>query len=53
MNWKTTLAGIGALLVAVGHAMVGAVHGDFSTLATDIPAVVTAIGLIFAADAAK
>lgn len=50
VNWKTSLTGIGALLVALGH-LIGAIsHGDTSTLMTDLPAIMAAIGLIFAKD---
>jgi hypothetical protein len=55
-NTKTTLAGIGAILVAVGGAMKALFDGDPSTnldLTTTIAAVTAGIGLIMAKDAEK
>lgn len=53
LNWKTTLAGIGGMLGALSHATIALSHGDTSTLATDVPVIITSIGLLFAHDAAK
>ena len=53
-NTKTTLAGIGAVLVAVGGAMKALFDGDPSTnldITTTIAAVTAGIGLIMAKDA--
>jgi hypothetical protein len=53
-NTKTTLAGIGAILVAVGGAMKALFDGDPSTnldLTTTIAAVTAGVGLIWAKDA--
>jgi len=53
-NTKTTLAGIGAILVAVGGAMKALFDGDPSTnldITTTIAAVTAGIGLIWAKDA--
>jgi hypothetical protein len=55
-NTKTTLAGIGAILVAIGGAMKALFDGDPSTnldLTTTIAAVTAGIGLIWAKDAEK
>jgi hypothetical protein len=55
-NTKTTLAGIGAVLVAVGGAMKALFDGDPSTnldITTTIAAVTAGIGLIWAKDAEK
>ena len=55
-NTKTTLAGIGAILVAVGGAMKALFDGDPGTnldLTTTIAAVTAGIGLIWAKDAEK
>jgi hypothetical protein len=55
-NTKTTLAGIGAILVAIGGAMKALFDGDPSTnldITTTIAAVTAGIGLIWAKDAEK
>jgi hypothetical protein len=55
-NNKTTIAGIGAILVAVGTALKAIFDGDPATtfdLSTTITAVSAGIGLILAADAPK
>jgi hypothetical protein len=55
-NTKTTLAGIGAILVAVGGALKALFDGDPSTnldLTTTIAAVTAGVGLIWAKDAEK
>ena len=55
-NTKTTLAGIGAILVAVGGALRAAFDGDPTTnldIAATIAAVTAGIGLILAKDADK
>lgn len=48
---KTTLAGIGAAVVAIGHIVVAFSSGDFSGVGADVAAIVAAVGLIFASDA--
>ena len=50
-NWKTTAAGIAAVLTALGHLLHALATGDSSTLVTDVPAIIAGIGLIFAKDA--
>jgi hypothetical protein len=53
-NTKTTLAGVGAILVAVGGALRAAFDGDPATnidIASTIAAVTAGIGLILAKDA--
>jgi hypothetical protein len=55
-NSKTTLAGIGAILVAVGTALKAIFDGDPATtfdLATTITAVSAGVGLILAKDASN
>jgi hypothetical protein len=55
-NTKTTLAGIGAILIAVGGALRAAFDADPSTnidIASTIAAVTAGIGLILAKDAEK
>jgi hypothetical protein len=55
-NTKTTLAGVGAILVAVGGALKALFDGDPSTnldLTTTIAAVTAGVGLIWAKDAEK
>lgn len=52
-NWKTTAAAVAALLVLVGSAARALLDGDPTTnvdLVTFIPAVIAAVGLIFAKD---
>ena len=55
-NTKTTLAGVGAILVAVGGALKSVFDGDPSTnldIAATIAAVTIGVGLIAAKDAEK
>ena len=55
-NNKTTLAGIGAILVAVGAAMKALFDGDPSTtfdLTSTVTAISAGIGLILAKDASN
>jgi hypothetical protein len=55
-NTKTTLAGIGAILIAVGGALRATFDADPSTnidIASTIAAVTAGIGLIMAKDAEK
>ena len=55
-NTKTTLAGIGAILVAIGGALKALFDGDPSTnidLASTIAAVTAGFGLIMAKDASE
>ena len=55
-NTKTTLAGIGAILVAIGGFLKALFDGDPSTnvdLAATIAAVTAGVGLIAAKDAEK
>lgn len=52
-SWKTTLAGIGAILAAIGPALKAVFDGDPSTnpdWAVVATAVTAGIGLIFARD---
>lgn len=56
MNWKTTAAGVGAILVAVGGALKALFDGDPATnldVAATIAAITAGIGLIAAKDAEK
>lgn len=53
-NWKTTLAGIGAILVAVGTALSSVFDGNPATsfdMVTTITALSAGVGLILAKDA--
>ncbi len=55
-NNKTTLAGIGAILVAVGAALKAAFDGDPATtfdLTSTVTAISAGIGLILAKDASN
>lgn len=47
---KTTLAGLGAAIVAVGHLIAAFATNDFSAVGADVAAIVAAVGLIFAKD---
>jgi hypothetical protein len=56
MNWKTTLAGVGAILIAIGGALKSVFDGDPTTnldIAATIAAVTIGFGLIAAKDAEK
>jgi hypothetical protein len=50
-NWKTTAAGIGAILTAVGTVAVALANGTPVDWSTAIAAVMAGIGLIAAKDA--
>lgn len=50
-NWKTTLLGVGAVCTAVGHLANAIAGGDLTALASDLPAILAGVGLIFARDA--
>jgi hypothetical protein len=52
-NWKTSAAGIGAILVAVGTVAVGLANGTPIDWSACIAAVMAGIGLIAAKDAPK
>ena len=55
-NRNTTVAGIGAILVAIGSMLTAIFDGDPATLpdyATAVAAVMAGVGLIFAKDAKK
>jgi len=51
-SWKTTVAGVGALLVVIGQALQGVFDNDPTTpnWSVLIPSAIAAIGLIFARD---
>jgi hypothetical protein len=51
-NWKTTLAGVGAILLAAGHLLTSVSTGGFTgnELFADGAAIVTGIGLLFGKD---
>lgn len=51
-NWKTTVAGIGAILVAVGSAAKSFATGAPIDIPTVVASVMAGIGLILAKDAA-
>jgi hypothetical protein len=55
-NWKTTTAGIAAILVAVGAALKALTDNDASTvpdIGACVAAVMAGVGLILAKDAVK
>lgn len=49
-NWKTTAAGVGAALTALGHLVTHLSSGDTSTIMADVPLILAGLGLIFGAD---
>lgn len=52
-SWRTTLAGVGALLVVIGDAVRAVFDGDPATnvnWAVTVPAIITGLGLLFARD---
>lgn len=49
-NWKTTAAGVGGFLVALGTLLTTACQGDFSQVAPMLAAIAASVGLIFAKD---
>ena len=52
VHWKTTLAGVAAILGALTDVVSAASQGNLSGhLPADITAVITGIGLVYAADA--
>jgi len=50
-NWKTTSAGVAAILVAVADMLSGFSTGNTGHLAADITAIIGGVGLIAAKDA--
>ena len=50
-NWKTTLAGVAALFLAVGALLKGLAVGDTSTLMQNVSLIIAGFGMIFAKDA--
>jgi hypothetical protein len=55
-NRNTTVAGIGAILVAVGGVLAAMFDGDVATqadFASAVAAIIAGVGLIFAKDAKK
>ena len=51
-NWKTTSAGVAAILTALADMATAFSHGNITAnLSTDITAIVAGVGLIFAGDA--
>ena len=52
-NWKTTTAGIGAILVAIGTIAAGLANGTPIDWSACIAAVMAGVGLIAAKDAPK
>lgn len=49
-NWKTTLAGSGAILVAGGSLLTHLSAGDFSTVGTDGAVIIAGLIGLFAKD---
>lgn len=50
LNWKTTAAGLGAILTAGGHLLTSLANGDTNTIAVDLAAIWVGIGLLAAKD---
>ena len=53
VNWKTTSAGLAAILVAIGSVFTSLSHGalDQTAVVTAATAVIAGLGLVFAKDA--
>lgn len=49
-SWKTTVSGIGAILVAVVNAVIGIVNGSPVDWTATVAAIMSGIGLIAARD---
>ena len=49
-SWKTTLAGVGAILGSLGALAKGIADGDKTLIGTSISGIVAGVGLIFARD---
>lgn len=49
-SWKTSLAGIGSILTALGAAATSYSHGEPLNFAVLIPALISGIGLLAARD---
>ena len=49
-NWKTTSAGLAAMLSAAGHLLTAVAGGDFTTIMTDLPMIFGGLGLMAAKD---
>lgn len=49
-SWKTSAAGIGAVLVALGQVLTAFGHDNFGEAATALPALIAGLGLLFARD---
>lgn len=52
-DWKTTIAGVGAILTALGGMLTQLVNGNLFTgtnLQNDIAAIIVGAGLIYASD---
>lgn len=52
-HWMTTLAGLGAILSALGPVLSGIAAGDWSHIDEALPALAAGVGLILAKDANK
>lgn len=49
-NWKTTTAGVSVVFLALGHLLGQVSTGDFSSIGTDGPLIVSGLIGIFAKD---
>lgn len=49
-SWKTTVAGVLAIVLAVGHAALALINGTSVDLAATLAAILAGIGLIAAKD---
>lgn len=49
-SWKTSAAGVGALLVALGQVIAAIANGNMNEAAAALPALIAGLGLLFARD---
>ena len=53
LSWKTTVAGVAAVLLGLGSMLNAFANGDTSTIPDDVTKIAIGLGLIFAKDASK
>lgn len=49
-NWKTTVAGIGAMASAIGPALIALSNGDWNVMAAALPGIFAGLVGVFAKD---
>jgi hypothetical protein len=49
-DWKTSTAGVAAILAAAAHLATAVAAGDYSTLGADVPVILAGLVGIFAKD---